>query len=97
MGQLEFLTQLEALLRKRKTEGDPQNSYSAKLLRQGKDRILRKLGEESAETIIAAKNTNKDELIAECSDLVFHLLVLLVHEDISFSNIVSELESRHQK
>lgn len=60
----------------------PGESYTAKLLADGIDRIGRKIGEEAAEVIIAAKNRNADELAAEVADLWFHSLVLLAAADV---------------
>ncbi|MCZ8344369.1 MAG: phosphoribosyl-ATP diphosphatase [Leptospira sp.] len=91
---MEFLLKLEEVLRKRKAEL-PEKSYTAELFRDGLDRILKKIGEESGEVIIAAKNPNQKELIHEIADLVFHLEVLLVEKDLSLSVIAKELEKRH--
>lgn len=90
-----FLQKLEALLRDRKTS-QPEGSYTASLFQKGIDRIAQKVGEEGIETVIAAKNTEDDEeLIYESSDLLFHLMVLLVERDIPLTALVKELESRH--
>ncbi|EMY62237.1 phosphoribosyl-ATP diphosphatase [Leptospira terpstrae] len=91
---MDFLLKLEELLRKRKEEL-PEKSYTAELFRDGVDRILKKIGEEAGEVIIAAKNTNEKELIHEIADLVFHLEVLMVEKGISLSTIAKELEKRH--
>jgi phosphoribosyl-AMP cyclohydrolase / phosphoribosyl-ATP pyrophosphohydrolase len=72
-------------------------SYTVKLLQAGTDRILRKIGEEATETIIAAKNKDNAEVVYETSDLIFHLMVLLGSEGISFDEISEELYSRHGK
>jgi len=74
----------------------PEKSYTANLFREGRDRILKKVVEETGEVIIAAKNPDKPELIRELADLVFHIQLLLVNEDISLSDIVHELERRHR-
>ncbi|MCU0825146.1 MAG: phosphoribosyl-ATP diphosphatase [Leptospira sp.] len=91
---MEFLLKLEEVLRKRKADL-PEKSYTAELFRDGVDRILKKIGEEAGEVIIAAKNPNQKELIHEIADLVFHLEVLLVEKDLSLSVIAKELEKRH--
>jgi phosphoribosyl-ATP pyrophosphohydrolase/phosphoribosyl-ATP pyrophosphohydrolase/phosphoribosyl-AMP cyclohydrolase len=91
---MEFLLKLEDLLRKRKEEL-PEKSYTAELFRDGVDRILKKIGEEAGEVIIAAKNPNEKELIHEIADLIFHLEVLMVEKGISLSTIAKELEKRH--
>jgi len=77
---------------------NPQNgSYTCYLFEQGIDKILKKVGEESAETIIAAKNENKDEIVLEVSDLIFHLFVMLAEKEISFEEVMRELEKRSNK
>lgn len=91
---MNFLIKLEDTLRKRK-ETLPENSYTANLFRDGLDRILKKVGEEAGEVIIASKNTNTAELLHEVADLVFHLEVLLVEKGISMEDVVAELEKRH--
>ncbi len=68
-------------------------SYTAYLFKEGIDKILKKIGEESSEVIIGAKNS-KEELIYESSDLIYHLMVLLVNEDITLSDIYGELKKR---
>ncbi|MDF3819286.1 phosphoribosyl-ATP diphosphatase [Leptospira sp. 96542] len=91
---MEFLLKLEEVLKKRKQDL-PEKSYTAELFRDGLDRILKKVGEEAGEVIIAAKNSNEKELIHEVADLVFHLEVLLVEKGLSLSLISKELEKRH--
>ncbi len=91
-----FLRQLENLIRQRKEEL-PEGSYTTKLFRGGRDRILKKVGEEAAEVIIAAKNGDKAELIYESADLLYHLLVALVEQEVSLSDISRELQNRHSK
>lgn len=73
---------------------DPEVSYTARLRAAGIDRILRKLGEETAEVIVAAKNDDKAELTAEASDLVYHLWVALLHQGVSLGDIAAELQRR---
>lgn len=73
-----------------------EDSYTNYLLTTGLDKILKKVGEESSEVIIAAKGDDKDELINEISDLVYHLLVLMVHENVSIDEIKAELENRRK-
>jgi len=72
----------------------PEGSYTAYLFNKGLDKILKKVGEENAEVIIAAKNRDKAELVYETSDLLYHLLVLLVEQGVSLSEVFSELKSR---
>jgi len=91
---MDFLNKLESVLKVRKTEL-PSGSYTAELFRDGLDRILKKIGEEASEVIIAAKNPSEGELIHEVADLLFHLEILLVHKNLSLETIVQELEKRH--
>jgi len=72
----------------------PKDSYVATLFRLGEDRIIQKVGEEATEVVIAAKNKNKQRIISETADLLFHLLVLLSFKNITLTNIEKELESR---
>jgi phosphoribosyl-ATP pyrophosphohydrolase len=74
-----------------------ENSYVSSLLKMGKDRILRKIGEESGELIIGSKNDRKTEIISEMADLWFHTLVLLGYHGIKPQEIYEELEQRHGK
>ena len=88
-----LLNQLYALIQSRERER-PKGSYTTYLFDEGLDKILKKLGEESAETIIAAKNDDNKGLIAEVSDLIYHLLVLLVERGVSLDEIRLELAQR---
>jgi phosphoribosyl-ATP pyrophosphohydrolase/phosphoribosyl-AMP cyclohydrolase len=72
----------------------PEGSYPTYLINKGLDKILKKVGEESAETIIAAKNEDRARVTAETADLVYHLLVLLVARGVSLDEIRAELASR---
>ena len=72
----------------------PEGSYTAYLFDKGLDKILKKVGEENAEVIIAAKNREKSEVVYEVSDLIYHLLVLLVEQGVELGDIFSELKSR---
>ncbi len=92
---MEFLAQLEELLKERKVQL-PEDSYTAALFRGGTDRIAKKIGEEAAEVIVAAKNKDAVELRHEAADLLFHLQMLLVNEGVSLREVVSELEKRHR-
>ena len=73
-------------------------SYVCSLLdhRKGMDKILEKVGEETVEVILAAKNKDHDEIIYESSDLLFHLLVMLVANNIKLEDLASELEKRRK-
>ncbi len=70
-------------------------SYTNYLFEKGIDKILKKVGEESSEVIIGAKNDNKDEIVYEVSDLIYHLLVLLVEKKVTLQDIQDELASRY--
>ncbi len=72
----------------------PEGSYTTYLFQKGLDKILKKVGEENAEVIIAAKNREKSEVIYETSDLLYHLLVLLVEQGVDLGEIFAELKSR---
>ena len=91
-----FLEELETLLIDRK-KNPKSDSYTSKLFQENKDRLLKKITEEAGEIIIASKNSNKKEIIHEASDLLFHLIVLLVNEDIKLNEIIEELKSRVKK
>ena len=93
---LEFLNQLEEIINNRK-DSPSESSYTSKLLEGGLDRILKKIGEEAGEVIIAAKNNDPNELSNESADLLFHLLILLKQQGLQLSDVVSILESRHKK
>jgi len=71
-------------------------SYTTYLFEKGQDKILKKVGEEAAETIIASKNNDKNELISEMSDLWYHCLVLLANHDVSPSELMAELQKRRK-
>ena len=90
-----LLTKLYELIQSRERER-PAGSYTTYLFEEGLDKILKKLGEESAETIIAAKNDDRARLVSEVSDLVYHLLVLLVARGVSLEEIANELEQRRR-
>jgi phosphoribosyl-AMP cyclohydrolase / phosphoribosyl-ATP pyrophosphohydrolase len=94
------LQDLFKLIQERKDQR-PEGSYTSYLFNSGLDKILKKVGEESAETIIAAKNAVDDEgrnqLSSEISDLLYHLLVLMVERDVSLYDIAAELSARAGK
>lgn len=87
------LEQLYALIEGRRRER-PEGSYTTYLFNEGLDKILKKLGEESAETIIAAKNEASAPLVAEISDLMYHLLVLMVERGVTLEGVATALEAR---
>ncbi len=75
----------------------PEGSYTTKLFSSGVDRILKKVGEEAGEVIIAAKNHSKGEIAWEVSDLLYHLLVLLEQEGVGLGEVAQELQNRSQE
>jgi phosphoribosyl-ATP pyrophosphohydrolase len=89
----DILNRLSDLLEARKS-ADPQSSYVAKLYTKGMNGILKKVGEEAAETIIAAKDGEKSQLIYETADLWFHTLVMLAHAGIKPQEVLDELARR---
>ena len=93
---IEFLNQLEAIIKDRK-DNPSDSSYTSKLIEGGLDRILKKIGEEAGEVIIAAKNNDNNELTNESADLLFHLLIVLQQQGLSLSDVAAQLESRHKK
>lgn len=86
--------ELMELIKGRKTE-KKEGSYTTYLFEKGIDKILKKVGEESTEVIIAAKSGDKKETIYEISDLVYHVMVLMIEAGISLDDITKELASRH--
>lgn len=95
-NNLKFLSQLFELIKTRKKEL-PEGSYTTKLFKTGADRIIQKVGEEAVETIVAAKNRNKNEIVNEVSDLIYHLFVMLSEQNIELCEIIDVLEERHNK
>jgi phosphoribosyl-AMP cyclohydrolase / phosphoribosyl-ATP pyrophosphohydrolase len=91
-----ILTQLEKVISDR-FEQRPEGAYTTYLFEEGVDKILKKVGEEAAEVIIAAKNRDKEELKWESADLIYHLLVLLKEQDLPLNEVFQTLEERHNK
>ncbi|MGN1051467.1 MAG: phosphoribosyl-ATP diphosphatase [Acutalibacteraceae bacterium] len=81
---------------KRKRE-EKEGSYTCYLFQQGIDKILKKVGEESSETIIAAKNGDNKETVLEISDLIYHLMVMMVNQGITLEEVMEELDKRSEK
>lgn len=91
-----MLNQLEATIAQRYAER-PSGAYTTYLFEKGVDKILKKVGEEAAEVIIASKNQDNDELRSEVSDLIFHLMVLLRERGLPLDDVMRELGARHNK
>ncbi|MED1915721.1 bifunctional phosphoribosyl-AMP cyclohydrolase/phosphoribosyl-ATP diphosphatase HisIE [Bacillus thuringiensis] len=88
-----ILSELEELIAAREVER-PEGSYTTYLFEKGVDKILKKVGEEAAEVIIAAKNRSREELRYEASDLIFHLMVLLREQKLPLDEVLTELQRR---
>ena len=91
-----ILNELYDVIQQKRIHGG-EKSYTKYLFTSGQDKILKKVGEEAAETIIASKNNNNGEVVYEMSDLWYHCLVLLAYHNISPSELLSELGSRRKK
>lgn len=89
----ETLHQLEQTIRQRRS-ADPSTSYVAKLTARGRGKIAQKVGEEAVETVIAAMAGDREGVVGESADLLFHLLLLLADLDISLDDVCDELERR---
>ena len=87
------LRELAAILEARK-QADPDSSYVARLYAKGLDAILKKVGEEATETVLAAKNGDPEPLVHEIADLWFHTLVLLAHQGLGPDAVLNELRRR---
>lgn len=78
-------------------ENPKEGSYTCYLFEKGLDKILKKVGEECSETIIAAKNNDNKETVLEISDLIYHLMVMMVNQGIELNDVLSELDKRSNK
>jgi len=87
------LKNLDEILQQRKSAA-PDSSYVASLYHKGLNQILKKIAEESGETIIAAKDGDREQIIYETADLWFHTMVMLAHNNLSTHDILQELERR---
>lgn len=89
----DVLTRLSLVLEARK-QADPDGSYVARLYAKGLDAILKKIGEEATETVMAAKDGAPERIVAEVADLWFHSLVLLAHQGLGPEAVLAELDRR---
>jgi phosphoribosyl-ATP pyrophosphohydrolase len=89
----DVLQQLSEVLEARK-QADPESSYVAKLYAKGLDAILKKIGEEATETVMAAKDGVAEKIVYETADLWFHTLVLLAHQGLGPDQVLEELRRR---
>jgi phosphoribosyl-ATP pyrophosphohydrolase/phosphoribosyl-AMP cyclohydrolase len=91
-----FLAKLEAVVERRATQ-KPEDSYTARLLGKGINKVAQKVGEEGVETALAGACEPEQKVVEESADLLFHLLVLLHARGVSLRRVVGELEARHPK
>ena len=93
MADKDILERLEAAIRERRA-ADPKSSYVASLNAKGLDAILKKVGEEATEAVIAAKGGAREAVVHETADLWFHCLVMLAWHDVRVAEVLAELERR---
>ena len=93
-SRIAFLSTLQATIAQRIADS-PEGSYTARLFASGVSRIAQKVGEEGVETALAAVTRDDPELVGECADLLYHLLVLLKSRNLTLEQVVGELASRH--
>lgn len=96
LADYQILQSLEQLIIEREKER-PEGAYTTYLFEKGVDKILKKVGEEASEVIIAAKNRDQEELKWEAADLLYHLQVLLVEQGLPFKEVLKTLEERHKR
>lgn len=92
---INFLTTLEDVIRQRLADGG-ERSYTARLAAAGSQRIAQKVGEEAVELALASVGGERDEVVAEAADLIYHLLVLLADRDVTLAEVAGTLEARHR-
>ena len=93
MDDLEVLNRLQTLIRTRKNSS-VEESYTSGLFQKGQDHILKKLGEESYEVVMASKDNDREHIIRELADLWFHSLVVMAYHNVSTGDVALELERR---
>lgn len=96
MNDKEILSALYVTVENRR-DNPKEGSYTCYLLDKGIDKILKKVGEECSETIIAAKNGDNSETVYEISDLIYHLMVMMVSQGIPLDDVLKELDKRSEK
>jgi len=92
-GLAETLERIAALIEQRK-QADPKHSYVARLLSRGEDSVLKKIGEEATETVLAAKSGDRLHLVRETADLWFHCMILLARHGLGPADVLAELHRR---
>ncbi len=93
---MSFLHTLQHIIADRK-QSPSANSYTAHLFAKGEDEIVKKVGEEAMEVLLAVKGQGDERIISESADLLYHLLVLLNAKGLTLEQVEAELESRHKK
>lgn len=93
---MSFLHTLQATIQQRRAQPTP-GSYTARLFEQGEDEIVKKVGEEAIEVVLAVKGQGNARVISELADLYYHTLVLLAARGLSLADVEAELETRHRK
>jgi len=96
LNNIDVLKELFEVVKDRK-ENPIEGSYTNYLFEKGLDKILKKVGEEGTEVIIAAKNNDKEELVNEICDLTYHVLVLMAEQGVELEMVRNELEKRREK
>ena len=96
MNDKEILSALYTTVENRR-DNPKEGSYTCYLLDKGLDKILKKVGEECSETIIAAKNGDNGETVYEIADLIYHLMVMMVSQGIPLDDVLKELDKRSEK
>jgi len=91
---LSFLNTLTSIIQKRKND-DPNDSYTAELFSGDISRMCQKVGEEGVEVSLAGMKNDKEELLNESADLIFHLMVLLEKHELSIQDVIEVLKNRH--
>jgi len=94
-SDLEFLAKLENVIIERRTSPSA-GSYTSELYASGTQRIAQKVGEEAIEVALASCHDDRQEIVGEAADLLYHLLVLLANQEIRLTEVVATLESRHR-
>ena len=95
-GNISFITELESIIEQRLQQKDDQ-SYVYGLISSGLDRVLKKVGEEAGEVIIAAKNASSEDFLNESADLFFHLMLVLKAKGHSIEDVIQVLKQRHDR
>ena len=93
LGHAEALERIAAAINERK-DGDPAKSYVAKLFAQGDDAMLKKIGEEATETVLAAKSGDRLHLVREVTDLWFHCMIVLARHGLGPGDVLAEMQRR---